>query len=237
MKITDISVQTRNKDRVNISVDGKYAFSLDIFQVGELGLKNGREVTSEEIAKWEEESAFGKLYARALEYTMMRPHSAREIRDYLWRKTLPKRVRRQDVRDKKSSGRQDVSEDGARNADNAIVEKPGVSQEIADRVYARLVERGHINDGNFARWWVETRHQTKGISIRKLTAELRAKGVTTETIEQVMQNCTREEKREIEKVIAKKRARYAGDEQKLVAYLARQGFSYDAIREALADEL
>jgi SOS response regulatory protein OraA/RecX len=32
-------------------------------------------------------------------------------------------------------------------------------------------------------------------------------------------------------VIAKKRSRY--DDQKLMAYLARQGFRYDDIREAL----
>lgn len=235
MKITDISIQARNKDRVNISVDGKYAFSLDVFQVGELGLKNGREVTPEEIVKWEEESAFGKLYARALEYTMMRPHSAREVRDYLWRNTQTKRVKINGGRRYAVSGKQSKADDDTHGRAYETVEKQGVSKEIADRVYTRLEEKGHINDENFARWWVETRHQTKGISMRKLTAELRAKGVATETIEQTMQNCTREEKSEIEKVIAKKRARYAGDEQKLVAYLARQGFSYDDIRGALAD--
>ena len=68
MKITDISLQARDKNRVNVSVDGKYRFSLDIFQVGELGIKVGREYTDEELITLEDESQFGKLYARAMEY-------------------------------------------------------------------------------------------------------------------------------------------------------------------------
>ena len=212
MKITDISIQARNPDRVNVSVDGKYRFSLDIFQVTELGIKTGKEYTEEELVELETESQFGKLYARALEYTMMRPHSAKEVRDYLWRKTRTTRVRVPET--------------------NEIREKPGVSQAIADRVYERLVEKGYLNDENFARYWVENRQATKGISQRKLIAELRSKGVDQSVIEQVMQNSPREEKSEIRKVLAKKRNKY-DDEQKLIAYLMRQGFSYDTIREAL----
>jgi SOS response regulatory protein OraA/RecX len=41
----------------------------------------------------------------------------------------------------------------------------------------------------------------------------------------------------LKKLIAKKRAHYAGDEKKLTAYLARQGFSYDDIKNVLNDHL
>lgn len=215
MKITDISIQARNPDRVNVSVDGKYRFSLDIMQVTELGIKVGNDYTEEELAELENESQFGKLYARALEYTLMRPHSAKETRDYLWRKTRPTKVRVKQT--------------------NQLREKAGVSQVIADRVYDRLVQRGHINDANFARYWVENRQQRRGISTRKLIAELRAKGVDQSIITEVMQNSPREEKDEIRKVLAKKRHRY-DDEQKLIAYLMRQGFSYEVIKDALSDD-
>ncbi len=215
MKITDISVQARNPDRVNISVDGKYRFSLDILQVTELGIKLGKEYSEEELIQLEDESQFGKLYARALEYTMMRPHSAREVRDYLWRKTRTTKVK---VR-----------------GTNEVRERPGVSQAIADRVYERLVERGYVNDESFARYWVENRQATKGISSRKLIAELRAKGVEPSIIDAALQNSPREEKSEIRKILAKRRHKY-DDEQKLIAYLARQGFAYDTIRDALDDD-
>ena len=214
MKITDISLQVRNPDRVNVSVDGKYRFSLDILQVTELGIKIGREYSEEELVELENESQFGKLYARALEYTMMRPHSAKEVRDYLWRKTRTTRVRVPDS--------------------NEYRERPGVSQEIADRVYDRLEQKGYLNDENFARYWVENRNTRKGISKRKLIAELRTKGVDSVVIEQALQNSPREEKDDLQRVLEKKRHKY-DDEQKLIAYLMRQGFPYDAVRDALAD--
>lgn len=43
----------------------------------------------------------------------------------------------------------------------------------------------------------------------------------------------RSDDEELQKIIAKKRYKYAGDEQKFMDYLARQGFSYDNIRSAL----
>ena len=214
MKITDISVQVKNPDRVNISVDGSYRFSLDVFQVGELGVKIGKEFTEAELAQIENESKFGKLYARALEYCLMRPHSAREVKDYLWRKTRATKYK---------------------SRDGQIKERLGDSAENADRVFERLVGKGYIDDEKFARFWVQNRNLTKGASQRKLTAELRAKGVDSAIIEQALAEGERSDDDELRKVIAKKRKRY-DDEQKLIAYLARQGFSYDDIKSALQDE-
>lgn len=214
MKITNISVQAKNKDRVNISVDGKYRFSLDIFQVGELGIKVGNEYTEAELAEIENESQFGKLYGRALEYCLMRPHSSREVKDYLWRKTRVTKYK---------------------SRDGQIKEREGVSQSNADRAFERLLEKGYIDDIKFARFWVENRNQTKGASVRKLTAELRAKGIEQSIISDVLAESSRSDDDELRKVLAKKRAKY-DDEQKLIAYLARQGFNYDDIRSALQSD-
>jgi len=233
MRITDISLQAKNKDRVNISVDGKYRFSLDIFQVSELGIKIGKEYTDEELAQIETESQFGKLYGRALEYTLMRPHSAKEIRDYLRRKTLPARSYRRPTGG--FSSQQGVTLDRGENSENKegkMIERPGASQEIADRVYARLEEKGYVDDEKFTRWWVENRNQRKGSSLRKLSSELQAKGVDRQVVDAVMSESSRSDEDEIAKVIAKRAGRY-DDEQKLIAYLARQGFAYDDIKRAL----
>jgi len=207
MKITGISAQVKNPNRVNVNVDGKYRFSLDIFQVGDLGIRVGKEYTDSELTELETESKFGKLYSRALDYVMMRPHSGRDVRDYLFRKTLS-------TRDKKGEKRE------------------GYSPALTERVFERLVEKGYINDEKFARWWVENRNVTKGSSMRKLTAELRAKGVASDVIEQVVGEVARSDEDELAKVIAKKRAHYV-DDQKFMQYLARQGFNYDDIKAAL----
>jgi regulatory protein len=210
--ITDISVQARNPDRVNVSVDGKYRFSLDVFQVTELGLKRGKEYTEEELLELEQESQFGKLYGRALEYTMLRPHSAKEVRDYLWRKTRTSRVKNRHT--------------------GEIKERAGVSQAVADRVFNRLIDKGYIDDEKFTKYWVENRSVTKGASRRKLEQELMAKGVAREVITGAFGDTERNDKDELRKVMAKKQARY-DDEQKFIAYLLRQGFRYDDIREEL----
>jgi len=214
VKITDISIQLKNADRVNVSVDGKFRFSLDIFQIGELGIKVGREYTEGELAGIENESQFGKLYARALEYCLMRPHSIREVKDYLWKKTRTTKYK---------------------SRDGQIKDREGVSQANADRVLERLIEKGYIDDAKFARFWVENRNQTKGSSMRKLTAELRTKGIDQLMIESVLADSDRSDDDELRKILAKKRSKYP-DEQKLIAYLARQGFAYDDIKTAIADE-
>lgn len=215
MKITDISLQTRDKNRVNVSVDGKYRFSLDVYQLGDLGLKIGKEYTDEELVALEVESQFGKLYARTLEYCLMRPHSAREVRDYLYKKTRTVKLK------SKKTGE--------------LYDKPGVSQVVAERVFDRLVVKGYIDDEKFTRYWVENRNLIKGASKRKLTAELRAKGVELSIIERFLVESSRNDEDEITKIITKKRKRYP-DNEKLMQYLARQGFSYDDIKAALAND-
>ncbi len=213
--ITSLTSQQQNAQRVNVFVDGRYRFSLDMFQISDLGIRVGKEYSEEELVTLEEESIFGKLYARTLEYTFIRPHSAKEIRDYLWKKTRDTKFR------SKKTGE--------------IKTRAGVSQETADRVYDRLVEKKHIDDEAFARYWVENRNQRKGTSLRKLEAELRAKGVAPEIIHQTIQNSTRDEKGELQKIIAKRASKY-DDPKKLMAYLACQGFSYDDIQSALSGD-
>lgn len=191
-------------------VDGKYRFSLDIFQYADLGIKVGKEYSEKELVALESESQFGKLYARTLEYCLMRPHSAKEVRDYLYRKTRDTRTKTGEIR-------------------------AGVSKELTERVFDRLTEKGYIDDEKFTRYWVDNRSLTKGASRRKLTAELRAKGVEQSLIEQALTSSERSDEAELQKVIMKKRARYP-DERKFIAYLAGQGFSYDAIKQALSEQ-
>lgn len=209
MKITAIAIQAKNKNRVNVSVDGAYRFSLDVYQLADLGIRIGKEYTEAELVALENESIFGKVYSRALEYCLSRPHSAKEVRDYLYKKTRDQRTKTGELRQ-------------------------GVSPEITARVFDRLVDKKYINDESFARFWVENRNVRKGTSSRKLTMELRAKGVASEIIERALHASPRSETNELQKMIEKKRNRYP-DDQKLMQYLVRQGFSYDDVKQALAD--
>jgi regulatory protein len=207
MKITSINVQKRDNNRVNVCVDGKYRFSLDTYQLIELGIKTGREYSEDELIALEQESQFGKIYGRALEYCLMRPHSAREVQQYLYRKTRLKRDKKGEL-------------------------QPGVSTDITARVFERLTEKGYVDDQKFARYWVENRSLGKGISKRKLTSELMIKGVKNTIINHLLSETERSDTEEIQKIIAKKRSHYP-DDKKLIVYLARQGFDYDEIKQAI----
>lgn len=206
-RITALKIQARDKARVNVFIDGKYRFSLDITQVAELGIKSGAEYSEEELIELENESQFGKLYTRSLEYALVRPRSQREMRDYLYKKTRDTRTKTGDI-------------------------KKGVSNELTERVFQRLLAKGYLSDEKFARFWVENRNVRKGTSFRKLQAELQAKGVDSTIIQLVFGESERSDLSELRKVVAKKASRY-DDEQKLIAYLARQGFRYDDIKEVL----
>lgn len=61
MRITAVTAQQKDKNRVNIMVDGKYRFSLDIFQYADLGIKIGKDYTDEELTELETESQSEKL--------------------------------------------------------------------------------------------------------------------------------------------------------------------------------
>jgi regulatory protein len=209
MKITAISPQIKSQNRVNISVDGKYRFSLDIYQLVDLGIKTGREYNEAELVELMHESQFGKVYSRALEYCLMRPRSAREVRDYLYRKTRPVRSKTGEL----------IS---------------GVSSDITNRVFDRLLEKKYIDDAKFAKYWVENRSVIKGTSIRKLQNELRLKGVENTIISQVLDESERNDDHELKKIIIKKRLRYP-DDNKLIAYLARLGFNYDDIKTQISE--
>jgi regulatory protein len=61
-----------------------------------------------------------------------------------------------------------------------------VPAEAAEAVLERFTDAGLIDDAAFARAWVESRHYSRGLSRRSLSAELRRQGVDTEEIREAV---------------------------------------------------
>ena len=197
LTITDLRQGVKNPNRVNVFVNGKFAFSLDVTQVVDLKLKIGRVLTEEELAECKKASECGKLYQRALEWVLARPRSEKELNDYLYKKIYEKKLDKNYIK----------------------------------IVFERLKEKGYVDDWKFAEYYVENRFVKKGISRKRLKMELTKKGVAKEIIDEVLDGRSDEE--EIDKIIAKKRARY--DDEKLISYLCRQGFSYQLAQSRVRD--
>ena len=216
-RVTDIREAVRTQSRVNIYVDQKFFCSLDISQVVDFGVKIGKQLRDSDLAELKRASDFGKLYGRALEYVFSRPHSSKEIRDYLKRKTLSRKIR---VKNRKTGEYQTKV-------------KEGYDATLVPLVLDRLMERGYIDDSKFAAFWVENHNARKGSSLKKLRQELQQKGVSASIIDEALSDSDRDDIGELQKIIAKKAARYP-DQQKFIQYLVRQGFSYSDVLDQLS---
>ncbi len=63
----------------------------------------------------------------------------------------------------------------------------GVPDEAAENVLSRFTDVGLIDDAAFARAWVESRHHSRGLSRRSLSAELRRQGVESDEIREAVE--------------------------------------------------
>ena len=198
--ITDLRQGVKNPNRVNIFINGKYSFSLDITQLVDFKLKIGKHLTETEINELKIASEFGKLYQRTLEWVLTRPRSVRETRDYLRRKIYDKML----------------------------------NPDYIDRIIERLIAKKYLDDATFAAYYIENRFVKKGISKKRLRLELTKKGLSSDLIEQVLTDSPRDEAEEAKKIIARKRKKYP-DDDKLIQYLCRQGFSYQLARSLIQD--
>lgn len=109
-----------------------------------------------------------------------------------------------------------------------------IDEEAGGQILARLKDFGYVDDRAFARSWVESRRLLKPISRRRLMLELRQKHVADDIIRSVLEEDETTDRDTLRELIVRKRkqTRYQ-DDQKLMQYLARQGYSYDDIKNAL----
>jgi regulatory protein len=104
-----------------------------------------------------------------------------------------------------------------------------------DSILNTLSDKGYVDDYKFAQSWVESRHLLKSISRRKLWQELKQKHIADDVIARVLDGDETDERATLQGLIEKKRtqSRYQEDE-KLIAYLLRQGYRYDDVKTVLA---
>ncbi len=214
--ITKITAGVRDPNRVNVFLDGHFAFSLDIAQIVELNVKVKQCVTPERLKELREASEFGKLYQRTLEWLLTRPHSIRETSTYLKRRKFKrKQTYRQREREQKPL-------------------LPEIQDKTINLVMERLLAKKYLDDLKFAKFFVENRYVRKGISQKRLKMELRQKGVDEEYIKTALDEVDRPEDEELLKVIKKKRKKYS-DDFKLIGYLTRQGFDLNRAKDVVAN--
>ena len=85
--ITSIK-QQKNKDRVNVYLDDKFGFGIDLDNFVLLHLKVDQELTEKEIEDIVKKAEFQKTLDKLLRFAMVRPRSEKEVTDYFRRKKV-----------------------------------------------------------------------------------------------------------------------------------------------------
>ena len=125
--------------------------------------------------------------------------------------------------------------------------KRGIPEGVADEVLARFEDVGLIDDAAFARSWVESRHYSRGLAGRALSAELKQRGVAPDEIRAALDEQLSPDaeataaRRLVERRIPGTRGLPADQRtRRLAGMLARKGYSaglaYRVIKEALEAE-
>ncbi len=110
--------------------------------------------------------------------------------------------------------------------------KHGLGEQDLRAVLGQLQDRGYLDDEAFARAWIENRMAFRPRGARALRAELRRKGVDSETIDAALEDF--DELAAAEAASLKGMRKYASLDgatfrRRLMAYLSRRGFSYSMI--------
>jgi regulatory protein len=89
-KITALRFQKRNKDRVNVYVDDRFAFGLAAIEAARLRV--GQTLSDDDIARLRERDEVERAYERALNFLSYRPRSEAEVRRNLRKKDVEDEV-------------------------------------------------------------------------------------------------------------------------------------------------
>ena len=196
-RITALEPQKRAKDRVNVHLDGEFAFGLALLAAADLRV--GMWLDDAKIAELQLADGVEQAHSRALDYLTYRPRSEAELRAYLLEK--------------------------------------GCLEGVVEEVLARLARVGLVDDEGFAHYWRDNRARFRPRGRRMLSYELGQKGVASEVIEAALEDY---DEVAAARKVAQEQARRLGNlppdvaRRRLFERLARRGFSYDLIREALS---
>lgn len=88
--VTALEQQQRNKERVNVYLDGEFAFGLNIMDAATL--KKGQQLSDTEVTELRDKDAVVRAVDAAVNFLSYRPRSLHEIRQHLQNKDMASSV-------------------------------------------------------------------------------------------------------------------------------------------------
>lgn len=114
--------------------------------------------------------------------------------------------------------------------------KKKASISLINSIVKKLKEQKFLDDLEFARWFIRSKSSTNPKAARIIKIELRRKGIAEEIIDGLLAFI--DDLTAAKELVSKKKGKYKTLDkkemyQKLASFLARRGFSWDTIKEAL----
>ena len=123
----------------------------------------------------------------------------------------------------------------------AHLKKRGVEDDVANATIYKLTQNGLINDGEFAKAWVQSRHNAKKLSKRIIAGELRTRGVDQNSIDEALDEIDGESEYRTAFSLAMKKystiSRLEPDVQirRIQSLLQRKGFGFGVIGRVIRE--
>ncbi|GIF18449.1 hypothetical protein Ate02nite_11790 [Paractinoplanes tereljensis] len=123
-----------------------------------------------------------------------------------------------------------------------VLARKEISAEVIAEVLDRYDEVGIIDDAAFARAWVSSRHQGRGLAKRALANELRQRGVDAEVASEALETLDDDDEAATARALVDRKLRTATGPpeavfRRLVGMLARKGYpagvAFRAVKDAL----
>ena len=209
MLITDIVRQVKNTNRYSIFIDGEFAFGISGTDLLYYKLEIGNEIPSALYERLLNNVEFTKARDCAVRYLGYAPRSRKEILTKL--------------------------------------ESKGFSQDNIQRAIEMLTKNGYIDDAAFAAMYISHKSKINNFGKRKIVAHLIQKGVSKKDIlAAYAQQSSQENESEKAAAVRALEKKLRGKDLDLIAqdpkavnryvsFLVRRGFSYDVIKQAVAE--
>jgi len=208
--ITALEPQQRRKGRFNIFVDGQFILGVGEGVAADLGLRVGKEITPERLREIAGAEEVHKATEAALTLLDVRGRAKREIETRLAQK--------------------------------------GYDIEVIAKVLEKLTRLELLDDAQFAAQWVEARSRTGGsrpMGKRRLAQELYGKGIAKDQVAEAVERVSDRHELSLARDAARKKVRVvpdapealAAERRKLMGFLGRRGFGWEAIKQVTREVL
>ena len=208
--ITSVAAQKKNSSRCSVFVNGEFAFGCTIDTAVRFGLTKGKTLSAEEMERLRAQEDVIALKQAALRYATYKSRTAHEVRQKMMEKEF--------------------------------------TAEEAEFAARFLEEFGYVNDRLYARAFIQESLRLKPAGERRLRQELLRRGISKHDADDALAEAFPPETGKDTALEAASRAaqkklpaldRKTPEEREraLVAYLQRQGFSWEIIRRACEEIL